>query len=227
MTRSRIWTLGTAAVVVVVLLAGWFLLVAPTRADAAAVQQQTVDQQAANVQLASKIEQLKVQAQDLPAQEAKLAKFRQKIPAQPALPSFIRTLSSISGDTDVVLVSMEPTVPATLPGAPVTATAPTTTDGSTPAATDGSTPPAGNSASDIQYIQVQVTIRGGYFNTERFLTKLEGLKRAFLVTGFDLAPDKNPEATTGDVETHMQLRVFYSPTTADSGAAAATTTATN
>ena len=37
MTRSRMWTLGTAAVVALVLAAGWFLLVAPTRADAAAV----------------------------------------------------------------------------------------------------------------------------------------------------------------------------------------------
>ncbi len=222
MTRSRVWTLGTAAAVVLVLAAGWFLLISPTRADAASIQEQTVSQQAANVQLAQKIEQLKVQAQDLPAQEAKLAEIGQKIPAAPGLPSFIRSLSSIADESNVVLVSIEPQVPSTLSsGASATATP------STDPAAEGSGEVTLDSAppSSVQFIQAQVTVRGGYFNTEQFLTKMERLKRAYLTTGFDIALSTDAEADAGEIETHLQIRVFYSPNVAD--AAPAPTTVTN
>ncbi len=213
MTRSRVWTLGTAVAVVLILLAGWFLLVSPTKAKASDVEEQAASQAQANAQLASKIEQLKVQAADLPAQEAKLAKFRQKIPAQPALPSFIRSLSDISKKSHVALISLEPQTPQAL-SVPVAATAATTEDG---AATDSGTvtldtaPP-----SQVQFVQTQVTIQGGYFNTEQFLTKLEGLKRSFLVTGFDInamtdATGTDSAVSPGDVETHLQVRVFFAP----------------
>ena len=218
MTRSRIWTLGTAVVVVLVLAAGWFLLIAPTRADAADIKAQTATQEAANAQLVSSIEQLKVMAQDLPAQEAKLAKINQKIPTQPNLPSFIKELSAIAGDSKVVLVSMEPSAPAVLNAAAAPAPA-TTTDGSAPA----STTTLGATGTSVSYIQASVSISGGYFNTEQFLTKLEGLKRAFLVTGFEIVASDDPDAKAGDVETKLQVRVFY---TSDSAApATATTTA--
>ena len=197
---------------------------APTRANAADIQAQTVNQQQANAQLASKIEQLKVQAQDLPKQEAKLAKFRQRIPAQPGLPSFIRELTSIADKSSVVLVSMEPQVPApltvTVPAAPV---APT--DGSSDAA--GTTTLDTSVPSGVMFVQAQVTIKGGYFNTEQFLTKLEGLKRSFLVTGFDIATDADADATAGDVTTNLQIRVFYAPTLGAPTSSSATATATN
>ena len=54
---------------------------------------------------------------------------------------------------------------------------------------------------DVSSSRPQVTIAGGYFNTEQFLTKLEGLKRAFLVTGFDIALRRPTDAKAGDVET--------------------------
>lgn len=223
MTRTRVWTLGTAAVVALVLAAGWFLLISPTRADAASIQEQTVTQQQANVQLAQKIEQLKVQAQDLPAQEAKLAEIRQKIPASPGLPSFIKSLSSISDESNVVLVSIEPLVPSTLSTGSTETGVPTTeapaTEGSGEVTLDSAPP------SSVQFIQAQVTVRGGYFNTEQFLTKMEGLKRAYLTTGFDIAMSTDAEADAGEIETHLQIRVFFSPTVAD--AAPAPTTVTN
>ncbi len=213
MTRSRVWTLGTAVAVVLILLAGWFLLVSPTKANATDIEEQAASQAQANVQLASKIEQLKVQAADLPAQEAKLAKFRQKIPAQPALPSFIRSLTDISKKSGVALISLEPQTPQAL-SVPEQAAPATTEDGA--AADSGTVTLDTSPPSQVQFVQTQVTIQGGYFNTEQFLTKLEGLKRSFLVTGFDInamtdtgtAGDVSP----GDVETHLQVRVFFVPT---------------
>jgi hypothetical protein len=224
MTRSRSWTLGAAVLIVLVLVAGWFLLVAPTRADAADIKVQTESQQAQNVQLASKIEQLKVQAQDLPAQEAKLAKFRQRVPTSPALPSYIRSLSSIADSAGVILVSMEPQAPAALE--PPKTAAPATTGETAAAGAATTTDVPVTSTSTLQYVQAQVTIRGGYFNTERFLTKLEGLKRAYLVTGFDILPSKEQGAELGDVETHLQVRVFFSAPP-NGTATTAPTTATN
>lgn len=218
--------MGTAAAVAVIMAAGWFLLVAPTRADAADVRVETEGQQAANAQLASKIETYKVQAQDLPAQEAKLAEYRQQIPAQPALPSYIRQLSSIAEESNVVLVAMEPQTPAPLAD-PAAANAPATAD---PAAEAGAAPETLDTDPTIgvQFIQTQVTVRGGYFNTEQFLTKLEGLKRAYLVTGFDILPYDGEDAGTGDVETHLQVRIFYSAPLADSTSSTpSTTTATS
>ncbi len=206
MTRSRIWTLGTVGVVIAVLVGGWFLLVSPTRAKAADIEQQTASQESANAQLASRIEQLKVQAQDLPAQEAKIAEFRQKIPAGPQLPSFIRQLSGIAKESNVVLVSMEPSTPAALTVQTGGATT-TTTDDSGTVTLSGST-----TATPLQYVAAKVTVRGGYFNTEQFFAKLEKLERAFLVTGFDITGGSDAAAgavATGDVTTNVQVRVFF------------------
>lgn len=208
--------MGTAVAVVLILLAGWFLLVSPTKANATDIQEQADSQAQANAQLVSKIEQLKVQAADLPAQEAKLAKFQQKIPAQPALPSFIRSLSDISKKSGVALISLEPQTPQAL-SVPVQATAATTEDGA--AADSGTVTLDTTPPSQVQFVQTQVTIQGGYFNTEQFLTKLEGLKRSFLVTGFDITSVTDPGTDTGtgsdvspgDVLTHLQVRVFFTP----------------
>lgn len=219
MTRSRIWTLGTIGVVVAVLVGGWFLLVSPTRANAADIEQQAVSQGQANAQLASTIEQLKVQSQDLPAQEAKIAQFRQRIPASPQLPAFIRELSSIAKESNVVLVSMEPSAPA-----PLTVQA-TATDASGSVTLSGTT-----TTSAVQFVAAKVTVSGGYFNTEQFFNKLEKLQRSFLVTGFDISNDTATDAQAGDVVTNVQVRVFFTgdlSTTPTSGTTAPTTTPAN
>ncbi len=227
MTRSRTWTLGAVVLVVAILMAGWFLLVSPTRAEATSTEEATISQQQANAQLLIALEQLKVQAQDLPAQEAKLAELEQRIPTQPGLPSFIKSLSSISSKANVVLVSLEPQLPVPL-------VVPTTVQGVTPppstddtSAPSSEVPPATEVPSTVQYVQSTVTIKGGYFNTEQFLTKLEGIKRSFLVTGFDVAPDVDPGAKSGDVVTHLQVRVFYSPPLVGAASGTLSTTATS
>lgn len=210
MTRSRIWTLGTVGVVLAVLVGGWFLLVSPTRAKAADIEQQTTSQEATNAQLTSRIEQLKVQAQDLPAQEAKIAEFRQRIPTGPQLPSFIRQLSDIAQKSNVVLVSMEPSNPAPLT---IQVQGSTTVSPQTGAEDDATVTLSGaaTTTTSLQYVAAKVTIQGGYFNTEQFLSKLEKLQRSFLVTGFDITPttDSSGTGATGDVTTNLQVRVFF------------------
>jgi type IV pilus assembly protein PilO len=172
MTRTKKWTVGTALLVLLLLVAGWLLLVSPKRADADQLRAQAATQQAANAQLTTKIAQLKAQQQQLPAQEAKLADIRQRIPQTPALPQLVRSLAAIAATTNVTVVKLQPSPPA-VPSAAATAA---TTKPTTPAP-DGSV---------LQIVGVSFQLQGSYYNVERFISRLEQLKRAVQVTGFQM-----------------------------------------
>lgn len=172
MTRTQRWTAGTALVVVLALVAGWLLLVSPKRAEADSLQAQAAQQQQANAALQSQIAQLKAQEAQLPAKQAELATIRQQIPQTPAMPALVRSLASIANGTGVLVKSVIPSTP----GEPTTAG--TTQSTATVKGPDGSV---------LQVISVTMEVDGTYYNVERFLSRLESLKRAFLVTGFSLA----------------------------------------
>jgi Tfp pilus assembly protein PilO len=172
MTRTQRWTAGTALVVVLALVAGWLLLVSPKRAEADSLQAQAAQQQQQNAALQSQIAQLKAQEAQLPAKQAELATIRQQIPQTPAMPALVRALSSIADGTGVLVKSVIPTTP----GAPMTTG--TTQTAVTVKGPDGSV---------LEVISVTMEVDGTYYNVERFLSRLESLKRAFLVTGFTLA----------------------------------------
>src|SRR5690349_21447874 len=172
MTRTQRWTAGTALVVVLALVAGWLLLVSPKRAEADSLQAQAAQQQQANAALQSQIAQLKAQEAQLPAKQAELATIRQQIPQTPAMPALVRSLASMADGTGVVVKSVIPSTP----GAPTIA-------GTTTAA---SAVVKGPDGSVLQVISVTMEVDGSYYNVERFLSRLESLKRAVLVTGFTL-----------------------------------------
>jgi Tfp pilus assembly protein PilO len=219
MTRTRQWTMGTAAIVVLILLAGWFLLISPKRASAAEIQASTVTQEATNVTLASQLEALKVQKAGLPAEEAKLATIRQQIPDNPALPPLIRELSSLAKKSGVTLQLVAPATPT-----------PNTSPAVTPAG-----PPATGVVPQLQTVGLNINFLGTYSNVELFLNHLEMLKRSFLVTGIQMNPGT---ATTNGVSNSgsptlaviMQARVFnvstigVAPTAGAPSAPASTTT---
>jgi type II secretory pathway pseudopilin PulG len=171
MTRTQRWTAGTALVVVLALVAGWLLLVSPKRAEADSLQAQAAQQQQQNAALQSQIAQLKAQQAQLPAKQAELATIRQQIPQTPAMPALVRSLASIANGTGVLVKSVIPSTP----GEP-------TTTGTTQTATTVKGP----DGSVLEVISVTMEVDGTYYNVERFLSRLESLKRAFLVTGFTL-----------------------------------------
>jgi Tfp pilus assembly protein PilO len=173
--------MGTAALAVLLLLAGWFLLVSPKRAEADDLNQQAARQAADNVATQAKIKVLKAQAANLPQQQAKLATIRLHIPTTPGLPPLVRSLSQIAKDTGVTLKEVSPSNPVAVVSQPgVVAVGETT----------------------LQQVPFAITVLGDYWEIERFLSKVEGLQRSFLVTGIDFTlpntPSTNASATTSD-----------------------------
>lgn len=245
MSMTRKWSLLTAVLIVGILAASWFLLVSPTRGKASDLRDQATQQQATNEGLVQKLNQLKAQSLDLPKQKAALAVFRRQIPDNPALPTLIRDLTAAGRKVGVVVQSMKPGTPvpvvavAPVPVAPPASTTSDTSGTATDGTTDGtSTAPAAvaPTAPSLYALPLNLEITGSYFEVEQFLNKLEGMRRSFLVNGFDLKPGggetsggtSGTTAADGDLTLTLDGRVFLSPTlatTATSTSAAAPVTA--
>ena len=221
MNRMRTWSLGAAALAFLVLVAGWFLLISPTKAHVSDLQTQTTTQTQTNTGLQTQIAQLKLQNKALPRQEAKLAKIRQHLPATPALPNYVRTLTKIAHDSGVKLVAVAPTPPVVVTAQ---APAPVATPSASASSADGAATEVAPAApiavpTGLKQIPVTVTVSGGYYNIVRFLNKVEGLKRSMLVYGINIVPDDDKKATpdgesTGPanpLKASLLTRIFYSP----------------
>jgi Tfp pilus assembly protein PilO len=180
MDKLKQWVALTLVGVLAVLAAGWFLLIAPKRSDAEAISAETATQDTRNASLRTALAVLKAQAKAEPAQVAISA----KIPDNPALPALIRNLDKISASTGVDLISLSPSPPSSIaaPVAPATPVAP----GGTPVA--AGQPAVSAASGTLQSIGVSLTINGSYFQALEFIDGLEGLSRAFKVTGLTVTP---------------------------------------
>jgi Tfp pilus assembly protein PilO len=221
MSLTRRWSFLTAVAVVAILAAGWFLLVSPKRGEASELKASTISQEEANSRLQSQIEMLQAQQADLPKKRAELAALGRQIPNNPALPTLIRSLTAASRQVGVSLDSMSPAVPVpmvdpalTAPVAAPSATSGTNESNTADATAEESTPaPAAPAAVPPSLYQVPLTVKmtGSFFELEQFISKLEGLKRSFLVTGFSVGAVAGETATQGDLELTLQGRVFLAP----------------
>jgi len=204
MSKTRTWSAATAALCVLLIVAAWFLLIAPQRAEAADLRDQTVAQDQANQQTRLKIQQLKAQYAALPAKQAELAIIRQQLPDNPALPTLIRTLTAMAEAADVTLVSLAPAPPA-----PFAGTGAAVTPVAAPVA-PGTTPATGASTTQLLGIATNLVVKGDYAGSTLFLQKLQAasaaktgaqMARAFLVQSVKVAPDTSTAApsSTGSV----------------------------
>jgi type IV pilus assembly protein PilO len=197
MTDTRKWSAVAVVLVAAIFAAGWFLLVAPKRTEAADLQAKTVSQEGTNTSLEQKLQQLKAQQADLPQKRARLAAITTKIPTNPALPSLIRDLTAAGRKIGVSIDSMAPSAPlavvAAAPGAVAAAPAPAAAAGTSDA---------------LFQVPLTLNVTGSYFELEQYVSKLEGLKRSFLVTGFNLAPATVAGAPEGDLTITLTGRVF-------------------
>lgn len=182
MTKLRQLWLLTALASVAALAGGYFLLVSPQKNEAATLRAETETQLAANQQLKSQIDMLNKQKKDLPKQQAKLAEFAGLIPSNPALPGLVRALSDAADRANVELVSISPTLPAFAKGV-------NTKTGAE--ATGRLTGPNGTVLADIA---VALKVSGHYSNIAMFFDEIEELKRALLVSDFEV----KPTPVTGD-----------------------------
>jgi type IV pilus assembly PilO-like protein len=179
MSNTRPWILGAAALSVLLAVAGWFLLISPERSKAADLKTQRATQVQKNQQLQLDIAQLKAEFNTLPTKQAELAKIKQQLPNNPALPSLVRSLTTIANQSGAGLTSVSP-------GAPVAVTTTNTTSAS--GATTVTAAPAG-----LVSIPITIVVDGTYAQSELFLQKLQNaVTRAFLVQHLSIAVLDSP-----------------------------------
>lgn len=200
MTKLRQLWLLTALASVAILAGGYFLLVSPKASKAASLRDEAETQQQANTRLRTQIAQLNRQKKDLPRQQAELQKFATKIPNNPALPALIRSLSDAADNAGANLYSMAPSTPtlvaATVPGGTTAGTG-TTAAGTTGAKSAAA--PAAPALLPIAQIPIAVNVSGSYSQVSQFLSEIEGLPRAFLVTSINITQgDEDPTAEKTD-----------------------------
>ena len=192
----------------VVLLGGYFLLVGPKRSQAAELRGAAALQVSANSALELQLAQLKAQARNLPKEQARLAAVAARIPTNRALPALIRALNDAAKGAGVELLSVSPgastLVTPTVVAAPVVSPSAATTGnpaappalGAAPGSvTPGTTlgaAPTGAEAGQLAQVPVTLSLAGGYFQMEQFVSALEDLPRSLRLTGVAMAPGSNP-----------------------------------
>lgn len=209
------WYGAAALASVLVLVAGWFLLVSPTRASADDVAAQAETQQAANTAMQNKIDALKAQYKDLPNLQQQLSSIQVKLPQSPQVPALIRTLSTTSTKAGVTLLAFTPSNPT-----------PLGTGAGTASATGA---PDLAAAGQVNVIPVTMQVRGDFANVKLFLSSLESLPRAVLVTGINIsrAGDAASASTSTAVQGSLTVTVTAKVFSANPGIAAPTTTTTS
>lgn len=238
MTKTRTWSAATAALCVLLIVAAYFLLIAPKRAEAADLRDQTVAQDQANQQSRLKIQQLKAQYAELPTKQAELAVIKQQLPDNPALPTLIRTLASMADASGVTLVSLAPAPPTAVVLAAAPVVAPAVAPAAAPAAGAPVTAPVAAApaapTTSLFGISTTMIIKGDYAASTLFVQKLQAagvakegtqtakagaqMARAFLVQSIKVAPNADAatatKATKGQVQTTITGQVFVLKTAA-------------
>lgn len=199
MTNLRRWSALTAVAAALVLIAGWFLLVSPKRSDAAALQQQAVAVQQQNGEANGQLAELRSRAKLIPRKRAALAALRLRLPDSAELPQLIRSLARTSTSAGVELQSIVPGPVTPLVAPTVAAPAPSgaTPDTTTPTPAPSASGAAGtiDAASSLSYVNLTLVVSGGFFDTEEFLSGLEGGARSFLISGVTMS---TADASSGD-----------------------------
>jgi Tfp pilus assembly protein PilO len=198
MSSTRNWAVGTAVVSILLIVASWFLMIGPKRNEAADLKTQKASQDAKNASLQLDITQLKAQYATLPAKQAELEVIKRQLPDNPALPTMIRSLSSIATASGATLFEVSPQQPLK-----ATVAAPATTGATgtgTTGAVSGTGAATGATATNLVRIPLSVTVRGTYAECELFLQKLQtGMTRALLVEQLSVKP--NEDTTSGTAAT--------------------------
>lgn len=189
----RWWLLGVALALVVLAL-GWLVLVSPQQAaaDQAANQTAQVEQQV--VMGAAQNRQLAGQFSELEAVQKQLQELQNRIPDSEQVSALLVSANNLAGASGLALTAFSPS--------PVSAL-------------DTSAPDKGTAK--LGYITIVISGKGGYGQIQAYLSKLENLDRALIVTSVDLskgtttgsASGSQPEPdAAGEYSVTINARVF-------------------
>jgi len=175
MSKLRTWGVVALLAVVAIAAGGWFLALSPQKSKVSDLQSQTAQQEQANQKLQSQILLLKKQQSQIPAEQARIAQIKGRIPESPQITTYVRTLTTLAAATHVELVSIAPAAPALVQLANAQSQAnpaPSTAAGAAPAP----------SAAGLSTISVAINVVGDYYSVQQFLSKLEDTTRATIVS---------------------------------------------
>lgn len=230
MTAKRQWTLMTALVCLLVLIAGYMLLVKPQHSKAASVKSETATTQSQVESLRAQLSRLQEEGRNLASQQAVLAQIVQQLPAQPALPTLLRSLDAAATQTNVDLTNVAPGNPTAFSASPVAKAAAGTSGTTAGSSTTTSKTGSGSAVTGLAQIPVSMSVSGSYFDIEQFLNKLEGLQRSMVVNTFTIGyqaaqggAGAAPAVGAGELTVSIQAEVFM--TTQALGSSPASTTA--
>jgi Tfp pilus assembly protein PilO len=183
-----------AAVAVLVAVLFFFVLLKPKLNDISKTRDDVQSAQDEQSSLQTQLAHLKDVQRRAPQIEAQIQHVEQYLPDNPDLPGFIRLVQSAATASGIDLQSIAPSPPSALQTAP-----------------------------GVSVISVTLTIQGGFFRVEDFLSRLEGLQRAVEVRALALSPIETELSNEVSLTSTVTLQMY----TATEGARATTGSSNN
>jgi Tfp pilus assembly protein PilO len=216
---KRQWIVVTALIGLAILVAGFMFVVRPQYHKTSALNKDAKAVAVQTATLRTKLASLQSEQKQLKDKQADLLKLTTQVPptvsladltsqlqaAAQNLPTIPTSGNTPSNDASVDLSVLSPGAPAAL-SASVTSGSTSTTATST-TATTSTTGPA-----QVQQIPLSMTVSGTYFNLESFLDRLETMKRAIIVDGFNITyqgtAQEPLEPNSGQLTVTITARAF-------------------
>ncbi len=158
--RNR-WILIGAVGSVLLLLIGYLLVISPAQGRLDEVNTAIETQESTNQQLANKLNTLKQQVAEVPAKMQEIKAVQAKMPGSMKQPALVRSLEQAAQRAGVQLTSISAGTPAAIEGSP----------------------------GQTQLINLPYTLAatGSYSSLKNFVSNLERLDRAFLISTLDVS----------------------------------------
>lgn len=209
----RRWLIATVVLCLVLVLLGWFLVISPNNGRAAATGEELSQIQDTTAGLQQKAASLQKQSEELDAKRNELQALSEKLPDDAGVAQILNQISSAAARSGVVVNSFTPGAPTPLV-APVPPAAAAGSDGtgegdSASAAPSVSAAPAAP-VSKLSYVPVTIAVEGSPSQVSAFVTNLENITRAMLITNLDLTSGAGEQGST--LSANIQGRIFMRPT---------------
>jgi Tfp pilus assembly protein PilO len=174
----------------VVLVAFFFLFIRPRQSELGNVRDEVEQEEARTVSLRSELRRLQALQENAPKLEAELARFRELVPSNHDVASFIFLVQDAADAAGVDFVQITPEQPKSPPeGAPVAE------------------------------VRATIGAGGGYFSVQDFMRRLYDLDRALRIDNLSMTGEESETGET-DLTVNMTSRIFFEPPGGISGAAA-------
>ena len=221
-STPRFWIIAGVLASLLLAAIGWNFLVSPRVEAVAQTRAETEELNSQTERVMFQVRQLKEQAKDLPEQIRTLKRMQRRIPSSVDVPALLREVQRSAKDEGVVIESLTPgqiTV-FTATEEPASDSSSSSSSSDDPRAAPDSTPAPKPSpeATDLgqgslpegiglSYVPITITANGDFSSVAAFTDQIEGLQRAYLLTGVQMARGTDPESP-GALALTLDTRVF-------------------